>query len=522
MSKLQKNVDTGLEIAVELNLNNVLNDAEHVTWINSTYTVNEAVAERGIEVNPKKHAEKTPFEILMIGKDHGNEAVLVTVINNTLLHQIRKQNSEYSSVLYGGKPAIIREFVCPSFGHETFDILTKPGAKSWHENIPAFKASFSSKKGLVITRVNIVNEWWRWEERNSYPNGIVMTPNLNPDGAYNLFRGFPIKPRRGDWHLFKKLILEVICDNDNKLCIWVLDWMAIGIQNPETLKGVALVLRGAKGIGKGQFAKFYGKLYGQHFLHIAQDKHLTGNFNAHQAHTLLLFADELIWGGNKSSEGVLKSLITEDSIMLERKGFDPHRIKNNMRLLVASNEAWAVPASAGERRWCVCDCSIKYKEDHKFFAALKIEMNNGGIEALMYELLHRKIKTNQRKAPKTAALTDIAIKGFTPVQKWWYHMLEKGETNRLYASGDRLVDWGDPVSVDALHHSYRSYCISENIRDIDTKSTMSKHTKNLLDLSKPKRQRENNVKVTTYQLPLLDDARKACARAVGLVFDWDD
>lgn len=509
----------GLDLAEQLDEENNIPEKPYVEWINQSYTVEEAFASRGDEIIANQNKKLTPFEILMINRNPNNRAIPGKLINDTLLHCMKKLNYEYASTLLAGKPAVIREFNCPSFDHETFDLLSVPGAKKWHDNNFAYKAAKGKKGELIIKQVNIISEWWKWPGRKSYPNGIVMAPNQQPVGAYNLFKGFPIVPKLGNWDLFKKLILVVICSNDKQLYEWVIDWMATGIQTPETLKGVALVMRGAKGVGKGQFAKYYGKLFGRHYLHVTHDKHLIGNFNAHQAQALLLFADELIWGGNKSSEGVLKALITEDSIMLERKGFDSYRIRNYLRLLVASNESWAVPAGAGERRWCICDCSDIYKEDHTFFAALEVQMLNGGLEAMMHDLQHRVIITNQRKAPKTAALTDIAIKGFTPVQRWLFTMLEDSETSQVSHNN---INWCDSDTVDNLYDSYKFFCNTNHIRDHDTKSTMSKQLKKLLNLTDPKRPRDiNKKKVSTYELPSLEVARKSFAEAVNLNFDWD-
>jgi phage/plasmid-associated DNA primase len=244
-----------------------------------------------------------------------------------------------------------------------------------------------------------------------------------------------------------------------------------------------------------------------------------------------MFADELIWGGKKQSEGVLKALITEDSFMLERKGFDSYRIKNYMRLMVASNESWAVPAGSGERRWCICDCNSKFKDDYAFFADLERQMLNGGLEAMMHDLLHRQITTNQRKAPRTAALTDIAVKGFTPIEKWIFNKLEKqgssfgyhfDPSSQIKFTGVTTpISWGNTLTADELHADYNAYCEHNKIRSPETKGMLCKKTKHLLGLSKPTRPYINGIKTSTYKLPVFSTARDEFAKAVDLNIDWD-
>lgn len=494
---------------------------DYVNWVNDSWSEEEAYAFRGNEVNPDNHDDIEPYEILMLGKNHNDANVKLNIINTTLEHCMKKINVVHASVLVGGKFMVLREYTCPSFGHDTFELLSPRAAQDWFKSTVAFEAKIYPQKGFQVERVNLMAKWLSWEGRREYPNGIVMAPNAEPEGAYNLFSSFSVEPVKGTWEKFQTLILYALCNGDKKLFNWILDWMASAIQHPEIRYGVALVLRGDKGIGKGIFAKWFGKLFGKHYFHVTQDRHLTGNFNAHQAQALLMFADELIWGGYKSSEGVLKALITEDSIMLERKGIDAVRIKNHIRLLVASNEDWSVPAGPGERRWLVCDCSNKYKEDHDFFAALEDEMNNGGLESMMYELLHRKITTNQRAAPKTAALSDVAVKGFNPIEKWIFMALEKPEYEFGYSTEPN--GWGDSIRSDLLFKSFNDFSYRFNARDRISKDVFMRKLKKLLYLPKPSRPlNENGKRIPVYQLPNIEQARKNFSKAVGLEFDWVD
>jgi len=503
-----------------------------VEFVNNTYTVQEAFDARGATINQEKflrnHSYPTPLDILQAGRSHEDPHVEARIINDALKHAARKIDVQHAATLFGGKPAVIREHVDASFGHETFDIMTPAGAKKWFENVLAFEAYVHEQKGLVIKRVNLIDVWWKLPERRQYPEGIVMAPNQDIAGAYNMFRGFPIKPKRGRWTIFKKLIREGICNGDMKLYKWVMDWLANAIQNPAERHGVALVMRGAKGIGKGVLAKWFGKLFGPHYLHITQDRHLTGNFNAHMASSLMVFADELIWGGNKSTEGALKAQITEDSMMLERKGFDVQFIKNHVRLMVASNEDWAVPAGAGERRWCVCDCSDNFKDNYNFFAALTKEMENGGLEAMMHELSMRQITTNQRKAPKTTALKEIALKGFKPEEKWLYDILESG-TLSIYVdpedggiTGESSHPWPASATAETLYAQFIGYCDENKIRDRCEKSTFMRKIKKLLNLPDPVKKGPKGNRVQRYSIPSLDEARQIFATNTQLPMDWED
>ena len=163
--------------------------------------------------------------------------------------------------------------------------------------------------------------------------------------------------------------------------------MADAVQNPSSRPGVALAIRGQQGVGKGVFVNTFAKLFGPHFIHVTQSSHLVGNFNGHLKDKLLVFADEAFWAGNKQAEGVLKGLVTEDTLSIEMKGVDVGQFPNFIRLILASNNDWVVPASSEQRRFVVVDASSARMQDSSYFGAIINQMNNGGAEALMHHLL---------------------------------------------------------------------------------------------------------------------------------------
>ncbi|WP_163371940.1 primase-helicase family protein [Endozoicomonas acroporae] len=126
-------------------------------------------------------------------------------------------------------------------------------------------------------------------------------------------------------------------------------------------------LMGGQGNGKGVFAEYFGKLFGSHFQHVSNPEHLVGRFNGNLSSFLLVFADEAFWAGDKAKPGALKTLITEPRRMIEMKHKDAAEVDNYVRLIVASNEDWVVPAEADDRRFCVLKVSDARKGDTAYF-----------------------------------------------------------------------------------------------------------------------------------------------------------
>src|SRR5262249_15764858 len=156
---------------------------------------------------------------------------------------------------------------------------------------------------------------------------------------------------------------------------------------PAEQAGVAIVLRGLEGTGKGTLGNALLDIVGrQHSCHLTSTQDIGGNFNSHLANVSFVFADEATWGGDKQGEGRLKALSTEPQIPIEPKGLDKEQVDNAIHMLVSSNSDWVVPAVEGARRYVVCDVSPAHARDEAWFVPLYNELENGGKEAMFHDL----------------------------------------------------------------------------------------------------------------------------------------
>ena len=268
--------------------------------------------------------------------------------------------------------------------------------------------------------------WLTHPDRRQY-EGVTFAPGQTTTGYYNLWTDFNVKPREGDWSLMKDHLRNVICSGDDTVYQWLYGWMAACVQRPGQAAEVAIVLRGDQGVGKGILGREFGKLFGQHFIHIANPRHLMGNFNAHLQDAVVVFADEAFVVGDKQLEGVLKMLITEEMIPIERKGRDVIFARNVIHLIMASNSDWVVPAGLDERRFLVLDVNNDHKQDGKYFGALINQMESGGREAMLYDLRRSDLSTfKPREVPQTEALREQKILSMQPSEKWWFQKLDDG------------------------------------------------------------------------------------------------
>jgi hypothetical protein len=87
------------------------------------------------------------------------------------------------------------------------------------------------------------------------------------------------------------------------------------------------------------------------------------------------------------SESGLKSLVTEPTITIEPKYFQPFQVPNVLHILMASNNDWVVPAGHGSRRYAVYQASDARIGDFGYFNRLNAALDAGGVEAMLWDML---------------------------------------------------------------------------------------------------------------------------------------
>jgi Family of unknown function (DUF5906) len=323
----------------------------------------------------------------------------------------------------------------------------------------------------TISKRRLAPWWLEHPRRRQFLGGVTFDPaNRAPSNFLNLWRGFAVTPRQGDWSLMKDHIKQVICRGvpaDNK---YVLDWLARLVQHPEEPGEVALVVRSTeKGTGKSLFGRYVVRLFGHHGMHITQAPHLTGRFNAHLQDCCVLFADEAFFAGDKAHEGALKGLITEHTLVIEGKYRNVVTARNRLHVLIASNKDWVIPASVDERRFAVFEALDTHQGDRAYFAAITKQMNNGGLAAMLHELLQRDISGFEvRDVPLTEALQTQKTLSLSSLQRWWLAVLERGFLWKSRHGTPWFTDWHDFYTTELLMRSYSQWC--DETRPYDRKT----------------------------------------------------
>jgi hypothetical protein len=361
---------------------------------------------------------------------------------------LREFNAVHAVVPFGARAVITRDHVDPVTGFIETDFLRKPDFQLLYENRQVKIQTEDGPKFVPAA------QWWLSSGQRRQYEGIIFDPSSAADSSrfFNLWHGMAVKPEPGDWSIFREHIKKNICGGNDEYFQYLMAWMADAAQNPATRPGVAVVLRGEMGTGKGTFAANFGAIFGRHYRQVNQVRHFLGNFNAHLHDCLIMFVDEGFWAGDKQAEAVLKGEITETKRMIEHKGFDAKQIENYTRYIIASNSEWTTPMGMADRRFFVLDVGEEKIQDTEFFEALRKQMASGGREALLYDLLaHDLSGINLRNIPQTQGALEQKIHSFDPITSWWFEKLQSG---KLPAVNEYSEDWPEWVPKEIIYSDF--------------------------------------------------------------------
>jgi hypothetical protein len=239
--------------------------------------------------------------------------------------------------------------------------------------------------------------WSKSKDRRHYPDITFdpSAPEVTADGRLNLWRGFGVEPKEGDWSRLHKHIREVIADGDPKAFDYILRWHAWAFQNPATVAGVALAFPGDEGTGKGVFLRTAKRCFGQHGFQTTRIDDILGRFNSPLEDCCYLYLNEAYVPKDPTKLGTFKGLITEPDFTVEHKGVDISVAwPNNLHIVLDGNLEHIAPVGRGDRRFSIFEVPNIFEEDEdpaasrkKYFDPIYDEIKAGGNAAMLFDLL---------------------------------------------------------------------------------------------------------------------------------------
>lgn len=405
--------------------------------------------------------------LLYIAQNKGVAAKLqsgdIDADEGMLMDLVDEYNRKYAVVLSGEKTKILRKTISPKYGQATYPTFVIEGIRHLMCN-DTIEILDEKGKPKIKQKFDI----WMASTRRRTFHGTVMFPEgphviRSGDDIYlNTWAGFAVEPIPGDWDLLKAHILNCLCSSNVEHYTWFMDWLADMIQDPANPKGCAIVLGGIEGAGKGTVANILVDIMGVHAAVVSNTKHLTSQYNSMITDAVFLFADEVVYAGNHEAANSMKAMVTERTLVREKKFGDQGSVPNHLHIIMSTNNDWKIAAGPESRRYFVLQVLPNVANDVQYFNAIKQQMANGGYSAMLHELQGREITSNLRYAPVTEELkkqrTLMSVHSLQETfPAWVAHAIDLGSLFVHDMDGDMendIGDWPSKVSKPDIYNVY--------------------------------------------------------------------
>ncbi|SFM78280.1 Primase C terminal 2 (PriCT-2) [Nitrosomonas nitrosa] len=345
--------------------------------------------------------------------------------------------------------------------------------------------------------------------------GVEFNPAGTSKNTLNLWIGPTITPRQGEWKLIQAYLFEVICDSDQVAYDYLLKFIAHALQKPWEKPGILVILIGGQGTGKGTLANILRRIWEATYLQIHNIDAVTGNFNGVLERNFIIFMDEALFVGDRRASDSLKSLVTEPVIYINEKHQPARQTLSFHRFFAATNADHFKNTDRDDRRDFVLRVSDVHKGNHAYWQALYSEIENGGVEAMVYDLLAMDLsKFNVREKPQTKELLEQKLQSLSLIPRWWYNCLVDGEID----FGDD-ASWPDFISTQTIISLSIELSGKRVHRKPDAKD-VANEMKKLCPSACRKQQQEGYSRARGYSLPPLVQARAEFERYIGGKIDW--
>lgn len=428
----------------------------------------------------------------------------------------RELNSKHIFInSYGGKSAV-------TYLH--FNEVTERDEINFAQ-VETFKNMYLNRTIQVGRAAFTLGQWWLQSSTRNAVNGVIFDPSehsqivvKNGNKYLNLWEGYSVAPKKGSWYYTSRHIYRILCNADKEKFKYVIKWLAWTVQNPDKQAEVAIVFKGKRGSGKSFLFDQFKYIFGSHGMVITDPTRLTGKHTGHFNRLCFLFCDEVYDPDDKAIEGRMKAIITQPYLDVEGKFKDAATSRNRLHIAMATNNDKVIKAAADERRYFIESVDNRYAKGQAsekvrltYFSRLFDEMENGGREAMLFDLL--KINLDgwhpRFNVPETKELEEQKMLSLNSLEQAMRVIMEEGQFPGEYSNFETYL-----VTADTIFSYF------DKIEPMCTKFSMVRKA-NMLKKLGVKKTREGGTGRSRWEFPKLTIMRQKWDKEYGR-YDWDD
>ncbi len=254
-----------------------------------------------------------------------------------------------------------------------------------------------NENGIVEKKKSFINRYLGENDNLKIYLNMDIYPNNDkcPVNHFNLWTPFHVE-NINDYEYDKiglDFILEhikLLCNNDEVMYEYFLDWTAHLLFKPEEKCGKFILFVGKQGAGKSQMCKFLSLLVGgKKYMETSKpDRDVWGEFNGSMTNSYLVCLEELDFLQTKNSEGTFKNFITQPTIPINRKGKDLFMISSYHRYIGSTNNINnPIKTEGKDRRNVIIRCGDERIGDMEYFEKLETYIQSTNTQRSFYDYL---------------------------------------------------------------------------------------------------------------------------------------
>jgi hypothetical protein len=220
-------------------------------------------------------------------------------------------------------------------------------------------------------------------------------------------------------------LLEHIYDGDETAIDYILNVVAHLVQKPGQKLRAAIILTGRQGTGKSMFTNTIRKLVGEKNSNTLSPLDLGGSFNGWIDRSLLTVVEEMTRDDRKTTSARMKSWITDDYVMVNRKGIQQYKVRNHTFFIVISNEPDPLVLDADDRRYFVWNSQAERKEP-SYYKGLSDWLEQSGYAHIMHFLMERDLSgfSPFEAPPATRGREELIHRGRSDAEAFFHEAYE--------------------------------------------------------------------------------------------------
>ena len=261
----------------------------------------------------------------------------------------------------------------------------------------SYTETIISENGIIEKKKSFINKYLgenenlkQYEDMDIYPNNDKC-----PTNHFNLWTAFDVEYITE--YIYDEIGLnfilahiKLLCNNDELMYEYFLDWTAHLLFKPEEKCGKFILFVGRQGSGKSQICKFLSLLVGsKKYMETSKpDRDVWGDFNGSMTNSYLICIEELDFLQVKNAEGVFKNFITQPTIPINKKGKDKFDVKSYHRYIGSTNNVNnPIKTEDKDRRNVIIRCSDEKIGDMEYFEKLETYIQSKNTQRSFYDYL---------------------------------------------------------------------------------------------------------------------------------------